>query len=98
MARGRRASTTTRPEPYKHPESESPMRPDVGTQAQFKKKKPPKTYRYDSSLSPALDWDGQNSARQQGEALIQEILSAQTIEQAKEAASKLKALSRPFLN
>jgi hypothetical protein len=24
-------------ESYKHPESESPMRPDVGTQAQFKK-------------------------------------------------------------
>jgi hypothetical protein len=43
------------------------MRPDVGTQAQFKKKKPPVTYRYDSSLSPALDWDGQNSARERGE-------------------------------
>src|SRR4051812_32048907 len=45
------------------------MRPDVGTQASFKKK-PPVTYRYDSSLSPALDWDGQNPAREQGEALI----------------------------
>ena len=54
-------------ESYKHPESESPMRPDVGTQAQFKKNKPPVTYRYDSSLSPALDWDGQNSARESGE-------------------------------
>ena len=43
------------------------MRPDVGTQAQFRKKKPPVTYRYDSSLSPALDWDGQNSAREKGE-------------------------------
>jgi adenine-specific DNA-methyltransferase len=43
------------------------MRPDVGTQAQFKKKKPPVTYRYDSSLSPALEWDGQNSARELGE-------------------------------
>jgi adenine-specific DNA-methyltransferase len=42
--------------PYKHPEAKSLMRPEVGTQAQFKKK-PPKTYRYDSSLSPALDWD-----------------------------------------
>jgi adenine-specific DNA-methyltransferase len=60
-------------EPYKHPESESPMRPEVGTQAQFKKKLPPKTYRYDSSLSPALDWDGQNPAREQGEAAIEEI-------------------------
>jgi adenine-specific DNA-methyltransferase len=60
-------------ESYKHPESESPMRPDVGTQPQFKKKKPPVTYRYDSSLSPALDWDGQNPAREQGEAAIEEI-------------------------
>jgi adenine-specific DNA-methyltransferase len=57
-------------ESYKHPESESPMRPDVGTQAQFKKKKPPVTYRYDSSLSPALDWDGQSGARELGEWLL----------------------------
>lgn len=56
--------------PYKHPGAKSLMRPEVGTQAQFKKKKPPKTYRYDSSLSPALDWDATNPAREQGEALI----------------------------
>ena len=55
---------------YTHPDETSPMRPDVGTQAQFRKKKPPKTYRYDSSLSPALDWDGQNGARELGEWLI----------------------------
>jgi len=30
---------------YKHPEAESPMRPEVGTQAQFKKKLPPQKYR-----------------------------------------------------
>jgi adenine-specific DNA-methyltransferase len=60
-------------ESYKHPESESLMRPDVGTQAQFKKKKPPVTYRYDSSPSPALDWDRQNPAREQGEAAIEGI-------------------------
>lgn len=29
---------------YRHPESDSPMRPDMGTQAQFRKKKPPVTY------------------------------------------------------
>ena len=40
-------------ESYQHTGATSLMRPDVGTQAQFKKKKPPKTYRYDSSLSPA---------------------------------------------
>ena len=83
---------------YKHPESESPMRPEVGTQAQFKKKLPPKTYRYDSSLSPALDWDGKNPAREQGEALIQQTLDAKTLEEAKAAASKLKAMSKSFLN
>lgn len=56
-------------ETYKH-EEEALLRPDVGTQAQFRKKKPPKTYRYDSSLSPALDWDGENSARELGEWLL----------------------------
>ena len=66
-AGGKKGNSARPAEPYRHPEAESPMRPDVGTQAQFKKKKPPVTYRYDSSLSPALDWDGQNSAREQGE-------------------------------
>ncbi len=36
MPRGRRPNSTARPpqaESYQHPESESPMRPDVGTQA-----------------------------------------------------------------
>ena len=69
MPRGKRA-TKSQPreaESYKHTESTSPMRPDVGTQAQFKKLKPPQKYRYDDSLSPALEWDGQNSAREKGE-------------------------------
>jgi adenine-specific DNA-methyltransferase len=66
---------TTKPtgkvaEGYKHPDQTLLMRPEVGTQAQFRKKKPPVTYRYDSSLSPALDWDGQNGARELGEWLI----------------------------
>ncbi len=63
----RKSSTPTEAEFYKHPESESLLRPDVGTQAQFRKKKPPKTYRYDSSLAPELRWDGQNPAREEGE-------------------------------
>ena len=71
--------------PYKHPEAKSLMRPKVGTQAQFKKKKPPKTYRYDSSLSPELDWDAKNPARQQGEAPINLVQDA-------------KSLRKPFLN
>ncbi|MCK6493014.1 MAG: site-specific DNA-methyltransferase [Nitrospira sp.] len=84
--------------PYKHPGAKSLMRPEVGTQAQFKKKKPAKTYRYDSSLSPALDWDATNPAREEGEALIKKVLDAKTLEEAKAAASKLKSLSKPFLN
>ena len=62
--KGRRA------EGYRHPEASALLRPDVGTQAQFRKKKKPVAYRYDSSLSPALDWDGQNPARERAEAKI----------------------------
>ena len=65
---------------YGHPEAESLMRPEIGTQAQFKKKKEPKKYRYDSSLSPSLEWDGQDPAREQGEALIKEILDAPSVD------------------
>ena len=72
----RRAKTTGRAakergaKSYAHPEAGALLRPDVGTQAQFRKKKPPATYRYDSSLSPALDWDQQNPAREQAEAKL----------------------------
>jgi adenine-specific DNA-methyltransferase len=41
---------------YKHSQP-AVQRPDVGVQEQFTQKKPPKTYRYDSSLDPALSWD-----------------------------------------
>jgi adenine-specific DNA-methyltransferase len=92
------AAKAKQAESYRHPEAINLMRPDVGTQAQFKKKKAPKTYRYDSSLSPALDWDGQNPGREQGEVLIRQLLDAKQLEEAKAAASKLKALSKPFLN
>lgn len=88
----------TQTAPYKHPEAKSLMRPEVGTQAQFKKKKPKQKYKYDDSLSPALEWDAKNSAREQGEHLIKQVLDAKTLEEAKVAASKLKSLSKPFLN
>jgi adenine-specific DNA-methyltransferase len=79
---------------YRHPQAETPLRPDVGTQAQFRKRKPRVTYRYDSSLAPALDWDGQNPSREQAEAAIREILDldigaidgAATADDAKKAA------------
>jgi adenine-specific DNA-methyltransferase len=92
------AKKIARTAPYKHPEAKTLMRPEVGTQAQFKKKKSPKTYRYDSSLSPALDWDAKNPAREQGETFIKQVLDAKSLEEAKAAASKLKSLSKPFLN
>ncbi len=69
--RGVKASTEAKP--YKHPEADSPMRPEVGTQARFKKKLPAQKYRYDSSLSPAMDFDGQNPARALGEWLLARI-------------------------
>ena len=47
-----------RAEGYRHPEADALLRPDVGTQAQFRKKKPPVTYSYDPSLSPSLEWAG----------------------------------------
>jgi adenine-specific DNA-methyltransferase len=99
MAKGKRRgqsktspAKTAQADPYKHPEAKSLMRPEVGTQAQFRKKKPPKTYRYDSSLSPALDWDGQNAAREQGEQFIKQVLDAKSLEESRAAASKLKRL------
>ncbi len=112
MARKKATASTPPAESYEHPQSKLPMRPDVGTQAQFKKKKPPATYRYDSSLAPEMQWDGQNSARERGEALVAEI-AAQTdalrsadddekrdraIAALEAAAAELKALSRAFLN
>ena len=81
MSKAKNAIRTAKPreaESYKHPESSSPMRPGVGTQAQFKKKKAPVTYRYDSSLSPALDWDAQNSGRELGEQQLSIIESELT--------------------
>ena len=60
--KGRRA------EGYRHPEASVVLRPEIGTREQLREKKKPATWRYDPSLSPALDWDGQNPAREQAEA------------------------------
>src|SRR6266511_3879327 len=85
-------------ENYQHPTATAALRPEVGTQAQFRKRKPPRSYHYDSSLSPSLEWDSQNAAREKGEALLQAILEAKTLEEAKAVADKLQGLSKPFLN
>src|SRR6266446_2387291 len=112
MARRKSSPPPPQAESYRHPEAESLMRPDIGTQGTFKQSKLPQTYRYDSSLSPALEWDGQNPAREEGEAAIAEILlqaarlKDATTDKDRQAAiaaieaagQKLKALGRPFLN
>lgn len=46
------------------------VRPEAGTQAQFKKPREHKRYRNNDSLSPSFDWDGQNPAREFGEWLV----------------------------
>ena len=73
MPRGKRTKKPKEAQAYNHSEKH-PQRPDIGTEAQFKKKKPPATYRYDSSLAPELNWDD-NPSREQGEAHIQAIAS-----------------------
>jgi adenine-specific DNA-methyltransferase len=66
-------------EAYRHREAESLLRPDIGVQAQFKKRKPPVTYRFDSSLAPELQWDGRNPSREFGEWLLDTIGAAATL-------------------
>ncbi len=79
---------------YAHPEAEALLRPDIGTQAQFKKKKPPKQYRYDSSLAPELSWDGKNVSREIGEWLIACIEEAAKLP-APHAFSSPRTMRRP---
>ena len=50
--RGARPGKKPEAKEYRHPESESLMRPEIGTQTRFKKKLPPAKYRYDDSLAP----------------------------------------------
>ena len=61
-------------EQYHHPE-QAVQRPDVGVQDQFQAKKPPRTYRYDSSLDPTLSWDEQRE-RDMGEWLLGLVVRA----------------------
>jgi len=61
-------------EQYRH-STEAVQRPDVGVQDQFQTKKPPRTYRYDSSLDPALSWDEQRE-RDLGEWLLGLVVRA----------------------
>lgn len=55
-AKKRTTATASQADAYKHGHKQK-QRPDVGLQQEFAQRKPPKTYRYDSSLDPALSWD-----------------------------------------
>jgi adenine-specific DNA-methyltransferase len=61
---------------YEHKGAEALIRPEVGVQSRFKKRKPPARYRYDPSLAPTMQWDAGNPARERGEALIARIRRA----------------------
>ena len=98
MTRKKKKSKPPETSSYKHPTASSLMRPEIGTQPQFRKKKKPAKYRYDSSLDPSMSWDEGHAAREEGEALIGQILDAKSLENAKAAAAKLKSMSAPFLN
>ncbi len=59
---------------YRH-RDQAVQRPDAGVQDQFQATRAPKTYRYDSSLDPALSWDEQRE-RDLGEWLLGLIVRA----------------------
>ncbi len=48
---------------YEHADKRLRMRPEIGSQARFSKKKEPKRYCYDSALAPSMNWDSRNPGR-----------------------------------
>ena len=68
QARRSKTVTSDITEQYRYPD-QAVQRPDIGVQDQFQTKKLAKTYRYDSSLDPALSWDEQRE-RDLGEWLL----------------------------
>lgn len=59
---------------YEH-KQEAIQRPDIGVQEGFRDHKPPRQYRYDSSLSPELAWD-ETAGREFAEWLLLRITEA----------------------
>lgn len=59
---------------YKHGQ-QAVSRPEVGVEEQFNARRPPKTYRYDSSLAPELCWD-ENAEREFAEWLLSLVAEA----------------------
>lgn len=97
---------------YQHAQ-QATQRPDVGVQDQFNTQKPAKTYRYDSSLDPALSWDESRERALaewllercaiEGEAAVftkpQEWAGGGVqVQSLKATADLLQSLSQPFLN
>ncbi len=74
MAKKANNSTGQQSANYQH-EQEAVQRPDVGIQPEFSEHKKPKSYRYDSSLSPELSWD-ENAERDMTEWLLNLIQQA----------------------
>ncbi len=95
--RTRKAKALKTSEAYHHKTADALLRPDIGTQAQFRKKKPPAKYRFDPTLDPELSWDI-NVDRERAESLIADIEIAPTIDEARAAARELRKISQPFLN
>src|SRR3954447_26617678 len=85
-ARKEKASAHKRPTADKetatftHPEAELLIRPEIGAQARFRKKKPPQKYRYDDSLDPEMHWDEKNPARELGEWLLAQVDEASRLD------------------
>jgi len=84
---------------YLHPDAERPLVPEAGAMAAFKRTKPPREYRYDSSLAPELRWDsGEASARDRVLELLTAIERADSLEEVRAAAAELKAMNLPQLD
>jgi adenine-specific DNA-methyltransferase len=75
----RAVNTAKRAKVYQRDE-QAVVRPEAGTQAQFKKRREHKRYRHNDSLSPSLDYDGQNPAREFGEWLVAQIDEASQLD------------------
>lgn len=60
---------------YVHADKTMAARPEVGAAPRFRAKQPPASYRYDNSLSPALEWDT-NPAREVAAFLMQAVEDA----------------------
>ena len=90
--------TAKRGASYRH-KQKAVLRPEGGAQDVFpqEKRKPPKHYRYDSSLAPELAWD-ESGVRDEAEQLIAEILNAENLDEVRDAGEQLKSLSSAFLN